>query len=89
MSAHAGVIRDREGLLGLIKAIQQLERDNTRLRFSNIAATAKLIAVAALKREESRGGHYRADFTESANTWHHRTFITLKEAEAAAKEIAG
>lgn len=89
MSAHAGVIRDAEGLKDLIREIVRLEGINKRVRFSNMATAAKLIATAALKREESRGGHYRSDFPEPVEALRHRTFMTLKDAERIAAEIAG
>lgn len=88
MSAHAGVIREAEGLKLLIREIVRLEKENTRVRFSNIAATAKLVAVAALQRQESRGGHYRSDFTGTAPNLQHRTFMTLKDAERVIAELA-
>ena len=89
MSAHAGVIRDADGLKDLIREIVRLEGINKRVRFSNMATAAKLIATAALKREESRGGHYRSDFPEPMEALRHRTFMTLKDAERIAAEIAG
>ncbi len=89
MSAHAGVIRDADGLKGLIREIVRLESRNRRVRFSNMAAAAKLIATAALKREESRGGHYRSDCPEPLDAFRRRTFMSLKDAEAIAAEIAG
>ena len=89
MSAHAGVIRDADGLKDLIREIVRLEGINKRVRFSNMATAAKLIATAALKREESRGGHYRSDFPEPVEALRHRTFMTLKDAERIAAEIAG
>lgn len=89
MSAHAGVIRDADGLKGLIREIVRLEGRNRRVRFSNMATAAKLIATAALKREESRGGHYRADCPEPVDGFRRRTFMSLKDAEAIAAEIAG
>ncbi len=89
MSAHAGVIRDADGLKGLIREIVRLEGRNRRVRFSNMAAAAKLIATAALKREESRGGHYRSDCPEPLDAFRRRTFMSLKDAEAIAAEIAG
>ncbi|KQS68156.1 L-aspartate oxidase [Rhizobium sp. Leaf371] len=81
MSAHAGVIRDRAGLLTAARAIATLERDTPRLRFANIVTTAKLIVAGALAREESRGGHFRSDFPEPNTRWQHRTFLTLDEAD--------
>ncbi len=89
MSAEAGVIRNKQGLEHLIREIVRLERENTRIRFSNMVTTAKLIATAAYRREESRGGHYRSDFPEALDAWRHRTFMMLKDAEQTAAEIAG
>lgn len=89
MSAHAGVIRDAEGLKDLIRQIVRLEGINRRVRFSNMATAAKLIATAALQREESRGGHFRSDFPEPVDALRRRTFMTLKDAERIATDIAG
>ncbi|GEO84491.1 MULTISPECIES: L-aspartate oxidase [Alphaproteobacteria] len=89
MSANAGVIRDADGLKGLIREIVRLESANKRVRFSNMATAAKLIATAALTREESRGGHYRADCPEPVEAFRRRTFMTLKDAERIAAEITG
>ena len=88
MSDHVGVIRDREGLATAIREIAELERANTRIRFSNIATTAKLIAVGAYLREESRGGHYRSDFPEPVDAWEHRTYLTLEEADRVVAELS-
>jgi L-aspartate oxidase len=82
MSAHAGVIRDRAGLLSAIRTVAALERSTPRLRFANIVTTARLILAGALAREESRGGHFRADHPETKPHWQRRTFMTLAEADA-------
>jgi L-aspartate oxidase len=42
-------------------------------------ATARLVTVAALMREESRGGHWRNDFPLTRKNGA-RTFMTLAEA---------
>ncbi len=42
---------------------------------------ARLIAVSALARHESRGGHYRSDFPLMASPAR-RTLTTLADAEA-------
>lgn len=59
MTAHCGVVRDAEGLTGLLALIDRLEA-----RHGPAAAlvAARLIAQAALERRESRGGHYRSDY---------------------------
>ncbi|MDQ0319716.1 L-aspartate oxidase [Pararhizobium capsulatum DSM 1112] len=88
MSEHVGVIRSREGLMRAIREIAALERENSRLRFTNILATAKLMTAAALQRMESRGGHYRSDWPEQRAEWKHRTFLTLSDAESVIAEVA-
>ncbi|HET7411246.1 MAG TPA: L-aspartate oxidase [Pararhizobium sp.] len=88
MSGHVGVIRDRAGLEQAIREIAELERKNGRVRFLNITAAAKLIAVGALKREESRGSHFRSDFPKPADAWKHRTFLKFSEAERTVAELS-
>ena len=41
-----------------------------------------LDAAGALKREESRGGHFRTDFPEPRPEWEHHTEMTLDDALA-------
>lgn len=88
MSAHVGVLRDGEGMRTALRRIVELERENQMPRFANILATAKLMTASALAREESRGGHFRADFPQESEEWHHRTFTTLDEANKIALEVA-
>jgi L-aspartate oxidase len=88
MSMHAGVIRDKAGLVTAIRAIATLERETPRLRFANIVTTAKLIVAAALVRTESRGGHFRSDIPEARPDWRHRTFMTLSDADAIVADAA-
>ncbi|MCE9649942.1 MAG: L-aspartate oxidase [Parvibaculum sp.] len=89
MTASVGVIRNREGLVHALAEIERLERaagaDNL---FRNIATTSRLIAAAALAREESRGGHFRSDFPEPREVWRHRTFLTLADAVRISDEAA-
>jgi len=89
MSSKVGVIRNGEGMKEAVRAIDELERENRSHRFANTLTTAKLIAIAALTREESRGGHYRSDFPEEREEWQHRTFISLEDAEADISQITG
>ncbi|MCB1387057.1 MAG: L-aspartate oxidase [Nitratireductor sp.] len=89
MSTRVGVIRDGEGLRAAIRELDALSRENRTLRFANTLATAKLMAVAAHNREESRGGHFRSDFPGQREEWHRRTFIELADADRRIAEITG
>ena len=70
MSAEAGMIRDAAGLTRLAAVIDGLEAAHG---LSPELAAARLVAVAALNRRESRGGHFRADFPAAGSAA--RTFI--------------
>lgn len=76
MWSHAGVFRDR---VGLTEAVRQLDGgwhalgdrlargkgwDPGSWRAASLLTVARLIARAALRREESRGGHSRTDFPD-------------------------
>ncbi len=89
MSAKIGVVRTGEGMREAVIEIDALERTNRSHRFANTLVTAKMIAIAALTREESRGGHYRSDFPDEKPEWQHRTFLDLVKAEAQIAEITG
>jgi len=83
MTAHAGVVRDAQGLSGLITLIGQLE---TQHGAAAVLLAARLIAQAALGRRESRGGHYRSDYPQTAGRADHtRVRITRPAALEAAE----
>jgi L-aspartate oxidase len=81
MTAQMGVLRDGEGLARALASIDQLEKSNGRTRFVNLVTAARMMTAAALRREESRGGHYRTDFPVPREAWRRRTFMTLNEAD--------
>jgi len=84
MSRHAGLERDAQGLAQLLDVITRVEQaGNGDAALLNITATARLVAAAALAREESRGSHWRGDFP-AANAQAQRTVMTLAGAEAVA-----
>ena len=73
MWRHAGLLRSRETLEGLVarlsswrglltQARPESASDREFRRLSSLVTVSLLIAKAALRREESRGGHFRTDF---------------------------
>ena len=59
---HVGIVRTRESLSVALSALEVISRRKLNTRSWNFVTLARLIAEAALMREESRGAHYRADF---------------------------
>jgi L-aspartate oxidase len=71
----AGIVRDKGGLeqvSGNLAAWQSsLPRptDQPSYELSNLVLTGRLLAEAALIREESRGAHFRSDFPQTSPQW--------------------
>ena len=82
VSATVGVLRDRASLVAGIEALLPLARGCGPV--ADPALVALMIAVAALDRRESRGGHTRTDWPE-ADPWQARSRrLTLADALAMA-----
>jgi len=69
MWRRAGLFRTRDGLAEAVAALEQAQTTSSPTtaegwRERNLLTVARLIARAALRREESRGGHYREDFPQ-------------------------
>jgi L-aspartate oxidase len=75
MWQHVGLVRTREGLMDATAKLQAGEQvttaalagnpaDDGLRRVASLVTVGYLIARAALRRAESRGGHFRADFPE-------------------------
>ncbi|MGB9154325.1 MAG: L-aspartate oxidase [Alphaproteobacteria bacterium] len=62
MSDHVGVTRDRAGLVQAVDFLSPLRGH------SDMALVGWMIAMAALRREESRGAHCRTDFPQTLPT---------------------
>ena len=88
MSAHVGVVRDRAGMSRALADIARIERESAHLpQTRNMATAALMVTAAALRREESRGGHFRADFPQADPKQAKRTFLTLAEARGIAASV--
>ena len=76
MWRHVGLFREREGLTRALSVLDPAWReldarinageplDAAAWRTASIVTVGRLVARAALRREESRGGHYRSDFPQ-------------------------
>jgi L-aspartate oxidase len=84
MTADVGVERDAAGLTRALRGIARIERESqgTSRALLNMLTAATLVAAAALKRTESRGGHARADHPQTDPSQARQTLITLDEALA-------
>ena len=85
MSRDVALERDADGLRDALAVIGRLETTSTEPALLNMTAAAKLVTAAALTRQESRGGHWRTDFPQTA-TKAERTFMTLTDADRIASE---
>jgi len=85
MSSYAGVLRDQEGLVTLVRAldgaagarvesagnVRDKGLDLQTVEATNLHAVSGVIAATALRRAESRGCHRRADApSTAAEPWH-------------------
>ena len=83
MELHAGIVRARDEMEKGLELLGELKQRAEKVRVEghrqynpawhyaldlrNLLCVAEAIALAALKREESRGGHTREDFPESSS----------------------
>ncbi len=71
----AGITRDKENLgeaarvLAAWHGTLQQPTDRAYYELSNTVITGRLLVVAALMREESRGAHFRTDFPQRSEEW--------------------
>lgn len=69
MWERVGILRDRDSLSRALREFEQIAAGNLSASSKNFVTLAKLVAIAALWREESRGGHFRTDFPEQRDDW--------------------
>lgn len=85
LSRAVGLLRDAEGLNGAVKALLPLALGQGAA--AEPAVVGLMIAIAALRREDSRGAHYRTDFPQR-NAVARRTTLRLQEALALGCDLA-
>jgi L-aspartate oxidase len=81
MTRDVGLERDHAGLIRALATIVAIERAASgEPSLLNMMASAKLVAAAALRRRESRGGHFRRDYPYTDDKGR-RAILTLADAE--------
>jgi L-aspartate oxidase len=74
MWQYAGIARTANGLRRAVTELREIEErlPTGATEETNLVQTARLIVEAALRRKESRGGHYRSDFRRARENWRGR-----------------
>lgn len=85
LARAAGVLRDGEGLQQAAAELLPISLEMGSAR--DPALVGLMIVISALRRRESRGAHARTDFPGRA-AQAQRSYLTLEEATAEAREIA-
>ncbi len=96
MMANVGIVRSKEGLTRQKQWFDSFQLNEVRdldaytiseLTGFLMGVTASLITKAALKRTESRGGHFRADFPfEDDQHWLKKTIVQTNKGEVRVKD---
>ena len=79
-----GIIRNRRTLREAAQILANWQRalpttaERASQELSNMVITGRLMAEAALIREESRGAHFRSDFPQKKPEWQHHVVFTSK-----------
>ena len=90
MSERCSVVRDRHDLAFALDSLNEISRSaNLPPAVENMMLAASFIAAAALRREESRGAHFRNDFPEASHEFAQRSYLTLTHVETLRAEVAG
>ena len=88
MTKKVGIIRNRESLSEAAEIIEQLKANCsklpgfslTKIEIDNMLLVAGLVIEAALQREESRGAHYRSDFSNTDDiNWRRSIIKSIKQ----------
>jgi L-aspartate oxidase len=88
MWERVGILRDKDSLKRALAEFEQIEKSNLSVSSRNFVTLAKLVAAAALNREESRGGHFRTDFPErNDEKWRVHSIQKLSAKISSSEEI--
>jgi len=82
MYRNVGLVRNAPGLQSALETLASIARRfaHPSLELRNLIDVGTLVTTAALKREESRGSHYRSDYPHTLSEFAKRSFNTLEGA---------
>jgi L-aspartate oxidase len=87
MTDRVGVVRSGAGLGGAIADLERLAVElepvppgTGRFEVANLIQLGRAVAELAVRREESRGGHWRSDHPEPVEAWRIRQTLARTEA---------
>lgn len=92
MSKHVGVVRCASELkmaLSGLEALESVAKSRHDVILSNMVLAARFIATAALRREESRGSHFRSDFPSQIPAVCARSHLTMADLDLTADTATG
>ncbi len=81
MWENVGIVRDARGLTRAIETLSEIAVSNSPWEVKSSALLGLAIAVSAMRREESRGGHYRRDFPYEREEFRKHSTFTLRDLE--------
>lgn len=87
MWERVGILRERGALVRAIQEFDQIAAGNLTTSSRNFVILARLVAAAALWREESRGGHFRTDFPDTRDEWRKHSIQRIGEPISSAGQM--
>ncbi|MEZ5185129.1 MAG: L-aspartate oxidase [Candidatus Nanopelagicales bacterium] len=91
MTEGAGVLRSADSLaqtLGALDGFGPGEPSSSSWELSNLLYVGRALTMAALRREETRGSHWREDFPEASDRWLVRLHTRIEDGEMVTREAA-
>ena len=87
MWENIGIVRSEDSLQRALREFEQISKSRLSKASRNFVILAKLVARAALWREESRGGHFRSDFPKQRENWQAHSIQKHDESVLKSEEI--
>ena len=81
MWEKVGIFRSAESLTSAIDRLSTVANSDSDWTVRNAATLGLAVAISAMRREESRGGHYRTDFPYEREELRHHSSFSLQDLE--------